>query len=146
VGTGTSEDAQPFHVNFPVGVAMAHNGNVTNFHELREIDDAQRLHAPQQLLRPRGDPLRVRAGALGRVLKPGIPATHEDVFAAVAAVLREVRGAYSVVALVPDVGLVAFRDPYGIKPPSWARRRPRTACGTPPLRRAWCSTSSATRS
>jgi amidophosphoribosyltransferase len=115
VGTGTSEDAQPFHVNFPVGVAMAHNGNVTNFQELREMtmrNACTRLNSSCDL----EVILYVFARALSERLKPGVPATHEDVFAAVAAVFREVRGAYSVVALVPDVGLLAFRDPYGIKP------------------------------
>jgi amidophosphoribosyltransferase len=115
VGTGTSEDAQPFHVNFPVGVAMAHNGNVTNFQELREMtmrNACTRLNSSCDL----EVILYVFARALSERLKPGIPATHEDVFAAVAAVFREVRGAYSVVALVPDVGLLAFRDPFGIKP------------------------------
>jgi amidophosphoribosyltransferase len=102
-------------VNFPVGVAMAHNGNVTNFQALREMtmrNACTRLNSSCDL----EVILYVFALALSERLKPGVPATPEDVFAAVEAVFREVRGAYSVVALVPDVGLVAFRDPYGIKP------------------------------
>jgi amidophosphoribosyltransferase len=121
VGTGTADDAQPFHVNFPVGVAMAHNGNVTNFKELREMtmrNACTRLNSSCDL----EVILFVFARALSERLKPGVPATPDDVFAAVAAVLREVRGAYSVVALVPDVGLVAFRDPYGIKPAILGRK------------------------
>jgi amidophosphoribosyltransferase len=115
VGTGTADDAQPFHVNFPVGVAMAHNGNVTNFKALREMtmrNASTRLNSSCDL----EVILFVFARALSERLRPGVPAAPDDIFAAVAAVFREVRGAYSVVALVPDVGLVAFRDPYGIKP------------------------------
>jgi amidophosphoribosyltransferase len=121
VGTGTGDDAQPFHVNFPVGVAMAHNGNVTNFKELREMtmrNACTRLNSSCDL----EVILYVFARALSERLKPGVPATPEDVFFAVEAVFREVRGAYSVVALVPDVGLVAFRDPYGIKPAILGRK------------------------
>ncbi len=115
VGTGTADDAQPFHVNFPVGVAMAHNGNVTNFKALREMtmrNASTRLNSSCDL----EVILFVFARVLSERLRPGVPATPDDIFASVAAVFREVRGAYSVVALVPDVGLVAFRDPYGIKP------------------------------
>jgi amidophosphoribosyltransferase len=60
--------------------------------------------------------LFVLAKALSERLRPGAKVGVEDVFAAVQAVYREVRGAYSVVAVLPDVGLLAFRDPYGIKP------------------------------
>ncbi len=115
VGTGSGDDAQPFHVNFPVGVAMAHNGNVTNFEELKRAARRQtctRLNSSCDL----EVILFIFARALSEKIRPGQPVTAEQVFAAVQAVFREVRGAYSVVAIVPDVGMVAFRDPYGIKP------------------------------
>src|SRR5262245_54957748 len=115
VGAGNPEDAQPFHLTFPVGVAMAHNGNVTNFDELRASyarHTGSRLNSSCDL----EVILFVFARALSERVRPGLPVTPEDVFHAVAAVYREVRGAYSVVAVLPDVGLVAFRDPFGIKP------------------------------
>ncbi len=115
VGVGRVEDAQPFHMNFPVGIAMAHNGNVTNFEELRKshfLSNGTRLNSSCDL----EVILFVFARALSERLKRGAKVEAEDVFAAVQAVFREVRGAYSVVATLPDVGMVAFRDPFGIKP------------------------------
>jgi amidophosphoribosyltransferase len=115
VGRGRKDDAQPFHLTFPVGVAMAHNGNVTNFVELRDRhfkNSGTRLNSSCDL----EVILFVFARALSAKLRPGHKVTAEDVFHAVQTVYDEVRGAYSVVATLADVGMVAFRDPYGIKP------------------------------
>ena len=115
VGVGSSDDAQPFHVNFPIGVAMAHNGNVTNFLDLRQSEAAScgtRLNSSCDVEMI----LFVFTRALTEGLRPGELVTAEAVFRAVEAVYAQVRGAYSVVAVLPDVGMVAFRDPYGIKP------------------------------
>lgn len=115
VGGGSVDDAQPFHVNFPVGVAMAHNGNVTNFKELRQChatNTGTRLNSSCDL----EVLLYVFVSALSARVKPGQTATAKDMFAAVRAVYEQVKGAYSVVAVLPDVGLLAFRDPFGIKP------------------------------
>jgi len=115
IGGGGHEDAQPFHLNFPVGVAMAHNGNVTNFQALRDghgRNSGMRLNSSCDL----EIILFVFARALSQVVEPGELVTADAVFHAVSAVYREVKGAYSVAAVLPDVGLVAFRDPYGIKP------------------------------
>ena len=115
VGGGQEEDTQPFHLNFPVGVAMAHNGNVTNFEELRlchSRNTGTRLNSSCDL----EVILFVFARALAERVAPRRLISAEDVFHAVSAVYTEVRGAYSVVAALPDVGLVAFRDPFGIKP------------------------------
>ena len=121
VGTGTGDDAQPFHLTFPVGVAMAHNGNVTNFDALKQAhfcSSGTRLNSSCDL----EVILFVFARALSERIAPGHAVGLEDVHAAVAAVFEEVRGAYSVVATIPDVGLVAFRDPYGIKPIVFGRK------------------------
>jgi amidophosphoribosyltransferase len=115
VGGGTPGDAQPFHLTFPVGIAMAHNGNVTNFAELTEKhfrNSGTRLNSSCDL----EVILYVFARALSERLGPQRPVGPEDVFRAVQRVFEEVRGAYSVVATLADVGMVAFRDPYGIKP------------------------------
>ena len=115
VGGGRKDDAQPFHLTFPVGVAMAHNGNLTNFAELHQKhfrSSGTRLNSSCDL----EVILFVFAQALSERLRPGHRVNAEDVFFAVQRVYAEVKGAYSVVATLPDVGLVAFRDPYGIKP------------------------------
>jgi amidophosphoribosyltransferase len=115
VGTGRKDDAQPFHLTFPIGIAMAHNGNVTNFAELRDglfKNSGTRLNSTCDLELI----LFVFARALMERTKPNRTVTADDVFHAVQRVYKEVKGAYSVVATLADVGLVAFRDPYGIKP------------------------------
>lgn len=115
VGTGSPEDAQPFHLTFPVGIAMAHNGNVTNFLELKEThfqSSGTRLNSSCDL----EVILYVFATALRERVRPGHMVDMEDIFHAVGEVYRKVRGAYSVVASLPDVGMFAFRDPFGIKP------------------------------
>jgi amidophosphoribosyltransferase len=122
VGAGAADDAQPFHVNFPVGVAMAHNGNVTNFAALKKSyfeGSGTRLNSSCDL----EVILWVFARALAERLHGGRRVEAEDVFHAVQAVYREVRGAYSVVATIPDAGLVAFRDPFGIKPIAFGEKQ-----------------------
>jgi amidophosphoribosyltransferase len=114
VGTGTDDDVQPFHMVFPNGIAMAHNGNVTNFLELKD-----RLKRKGVRISSSCDLeviLYVFARGLAERVRPGAPVTVEDVFAAVEMVYKKVKGAYSVVATLPDGGMVAFRDPFGIKP------------------------------
>jgi amidophosphoribosyltransferase len=120
VGSGGGEDAQPFTVNFPFGIAMAHNGNVANYEDLR--GDLE--HESLRVLYSGCDVeviLNVFAGALARSANGAFtPAAYH---AAVREVYRTVRGAYSVVGFVAGHGLFAFRDPYGIKPIAVGRRR-----------------------
>jgi amidophosphoribosyltransferase len=115
IGGNQGEDAQPFHIPYPIGVAMAHNGNLSNYEELVERyfkNTATRLNSTCDL----EVILYVFVQALQERIGTGRKILAEDVFYAVSVVHREVRGAYSVVATVPDVGLVCFRDPFGIKP------------------------------
>ncbi len=121
MGGAEIEDAQPFHFTFPVGIAMAYNGNVTNFAELREshfLSTGTRLNSSSDLEAI----LYVFAGVLNHRVRPGQMVEAEDVFAAVKTCYEQVRGAYSVVATLADVGMVAFRDPYGIKPMAFGRK------------------------
>ena len=117
LGENRGEDAQPFHLPYPIGVAMAHNGNLSNYEELVERhfrNTATRLNSTSDLeliLYVFVQALQERIGFTGRGR-----ITPDDVFHAISVLHREVRGAYSVVAVVPDVGLVCFRDPHGIKP------------------------------
>jgi amidophosphoribosyltransferase len=120
VGSGGGEDAQPFTVNFPFGIAMAHNGNVANYDELKGDLEGNAL----RVLYSGCDVeviLNVFAGALAAAANGtfSLDAYH----AAVREVYRTVRGAYSVVGFIAGHGLFAFRDPYGIKPIAFGRRK-----------------------
>ena len=116
VGANRNEDAQPFHHTFPIGTAMVHNGNVTNYVELSDSrfkSTMTRLNSTcdlEVLLYVFQQGLAERYQANGGELKA------DDLFFAVEKVFAEVKGAYSVCATVADVGMVAFRDPFGIKP------------------------------
>jgi amidophosphoribosyltransferase len=112
-GGAGADEAQPLYVNSPYGIGLAHNGTLTNAKTLSElITRSDRRH-----LNTSSDSevvLNVFAHELARVAK-AVP-TAADVFKAVAAVHERCHGAYAVVALVVGHGLVAFRDPHGIRP------------------------------
>ncbi len=112
-GCASAAEAQPFYVNSPYGIALGHNGNLTNADELKdELYAEGRRH-----LNTRSDSeilLNVLAGELQALNKMRL--SDSDLFKAVAGVHRRCRGAYATVALIPGVGLLAFRDPYGIRP------------------------------
>ena len=112
-GTSSAAEAQPLYVNSPYGIALAHNGNLTNTDELiRAIYESDlrhiNTHSDSEAL------LNVFAHEIQRQqqLRP----TPEVIFNAVAATHRRVRGAYAVVAMISGYGLVAFRDPFAIRP------------------------------
>jgi amidophosphoribosyltransferase len=118
VGGGTASDAQPLYTNTPYGIAMAHNGNVTNFPELkRELSEREdrRLGTECDVEAI----LNVLASGLERRRKSAWP---QAAFEAMKDVFRRVRGSYSAAAIVGGKGLVAFRDPYGIKPAILGKR------------------------
>ena len=115
VGGNEDTDVQPFWVDYPVGIGMAHNGNVTNFHELRRAYFPRQT--PQARLASNCDleaVLYVFAGILNQ--KKSDRLTGTDIRDAVAEVFRVVKGAYSVVGIIAGSGMFAFRDPFGIKP------------------------------
>jgi amidophosphoribosyltransferase len=112
-GCRTSQEAQPFYVNSPYGIALAHNGNLTNATQLKgELFQLDRRHintdSDSEVL------LNVFAHELFKNSRPQL--TAEDVFAAVRGVHRRCRGGYAVVAMINGHGLVGFRDPHGIRP------------------------------
>ncbi|MBL0420207.1 amidophosphoribosyltransferase [Ramlibacter sp. AW1] len=113
------EEAQPFYVNAPFGIVLVHNGNLTNAQALKaELFSTDHRHinteSDSEVL------LNVFAHELDRASR-GLALQPSDVFAAVAAVHRRVRGSYAVIALIAGHGVVAFRDPYGIRPLSMGR-------------------------
>ena len=112
-GCSSSAEAQPFYVNSPYGIALAHNGNLTNADSLKEDlfrEDLRHINtsSDSEIL------LNVFAHELQRQGKYRID--EQDIFEAVARVHKRVKGAYAVVAMVIGYGMVAFRDPNGIRP------------------------------
>ena len=115
----SEEEAQPFYVNAPFGIVMVHNGNLTNAQSLRSelfLTDHRHTNtdSDSEVL------LNVFAHELDLATRGAVLCT-EDIFAAVRAVHQRVRGSYAVVALIAGHGLVAFRDPHGIRPLGMAR-------------------------
>lgn len=113
VGCGTSnEDAQPLVQNSPYGIAIAHNGNVTNVQELKK--DLKKKY--RRLLNTTND-----VEAILHYFAQGLQDSSADTFfekacESVKFVFDNVKGTYSVISVVADRGLVGFRDPYGIRP------------------------------
>jgi amidophosphoribosyltransferase len=120
IGGGRSEDAQPFLVNSPFGIIMGHNGNVINYPELKK----ELFEKYRRLLNSDNDVeviLNVFAEELARQKATSLQPHH--IYRAVAGVFKKVKGSYSVVAYIAEQGMVAFRDPYGIKPLVFGIRR-----------------------
>lgn len=118
-GASNAAEAQPFYVNSPFGITLAHNGNLTNTAQLKE----ELFRADLRHINTESDSeilLNVFAHELQRCGKLSIG--HQDIFSAVEAVHRRVRGAYAAVALIIGYGIVAFRDPHGIRPLAYGRR------------------------
>lgn len=113
-GSSSEEEAQPFYVNAPFGITLAHNGNLTNQEELKQAlfkNDRRHINTDSDsevLLNVLAH--EIQEAASGYTLDP------DAVFNAVATVHRRVRGAYAVVAQIAGHGLLAFRDPFGIRP------------------------------
>ena len=109
-----SEEAQPFYVNAPFGIVLAHNGNLTNWETLKEeLFRVDRRHintnSDSEVL------LNVLAHEL-QLASEGLSLDPAAIFRAVAGVHRRVRGSYAVVAEIAGYGLLGFRDPFGIRP------------------------------
>jgi len=120
MGGGRGEDAQPFFVNSPFGIIMAHNGNVVNYAELKE----QLFLEHRRILNSDNDVeavLNVFAQELAA--QEALDLTPEHIYTAVKGVYDKVKGSYSVVAYIAEQGMVAFRDPYGIKPLVYGKRK-----------------------
>lgn len=119
-GSVTSAEAQPFYVNSPYGITLAQNGNLTNVQQLaKEIYESDLRHintnSDAEVL------LNVFAHELGNCgrLQP----EAMDIFAAVARVHKRCRGGYAVISMITGYGIVAFRDPHGIRPVVFGQRQ-----------------------
>jgi len=124
-GSSSAAEAQPFYVNSPYGIALAHNGNLTNTADLRQQMRKENLRhinttSDSEVL------LNILAHELQQIGK--LVPTADDIFSAVKALHKRCRGGYAVVAVITGYGIVAFRDPNGIRPLVYGKRE--TATGT----------------
>ena len=115
-GCYTEEEAQPFYVNAPFGIALGHNGNLTNYQVVKkDVVDKDLRHlntaSDSELL------LNVLAHELIQVNKKKHPILKPtEIFDAVTKVYKRIEGGYAVMAMIAGHGLLAFRDPNGIRP------------------------------
>jgi amidophosphoribosyltransferase len=119
-GSSSSAEAQPFYVNSPYGINLAHNGNLTNADDLKRDlyrEDLRHINtdSDSEVL------LNVFAHELQRLAKLTIG--PDDVFAAIGLLHKRCRGAYAVVAMLTGIGIVGFRDPFGIRPLCFGKRQ-----------------------
>ena len=119
-GCTSSAEAQPFYVNSPFGLTLAHNGNLTNSEQLKKrlfTEDQRHINtdSDSEVL------LNVFAHELQQLRK--LRLTVDDVFQAVSAVHRRCRGAYAVVVMISGYGILGFRDPNGIRPVVFGERK-----------------------
>jgi amidophosphoribosyltransferase len=117
----SEEEAQPFYVNAPYGIVLVHNGNLTNTRELtRELFEIDRRHlntnSDTELL------VNVLAHELQQQVR-GSELDPDQVFDAISRVHERVEGSYAAIALIAGNGLLAFRDPFGIRPLVLGRRQ-----------------------
>lgn len=121
-GSLSASEAQPFFVNAPYGIYLVHNGNITNTAEQRDKVTAKysrhlRTTSDSEIL------LNVLADKISDSIKVnGTVDPIRNLFAGVKMTMERIQGAYSVICMVAGVGMLAFRDPHGIRPLSIARR------------------------
>lgn len=117
IGTYEETEAQPFYVNTPFGIALAHNGNVINYRELKkELEEKEfryiNTQCDAELI------LNVLATQLSRFGKFSV----DNLFSAVDKTFDAIQGSYSVISIIGEKGFLAFRDPHGIKPLIYGKR------------------------
>ena len=119
-GSSSSAEAQPFYVNSPYGIALAHNGNLTNADSVRESmfkSDLRHTNTTSDS--------EVLLNVFAHELQQAAPLTPnpEHIFGAIERVHQRVKGGYGVVSIIPGYGIMAFRDPHGIRPLVYGSRK-----------------------
>lgn len=119
-GCFSSAEAQPFYVNSPYGITLAHNGNLTNAEQLREDlfkEDRRHINTDSDS--------EVLLNILAHELQTSkeLDVSVEDIFQAVEGVHQRCSGAYAAVAMITGKGILAFRDPNGIRPLAFGERK-----------------------
>lgn len=122
IGRGDLSDVQPFLLSYPYGIGMVHNGNIVNCQSLKEDlrrDSRRHLltHSDSEVI------LNLFAEGLARSTSSGAELTFDHICDSVKTIFERVNGSYSIITMVADHGMVAFRDPYGIRPLVWGKRK-----------------------
>ena len=113
MGSNDAADLQPLCLNYPYGLAMVHNGNVVNFHEVRD----RLAEEHHRLVDTSNDVALILYTLAAQLEQRDLRALSiDDLFACVEATQKQVLGAYSAIAVIANRGLLAFSDPYGIRP------------------------------
>lgn len=112
-GTSSISEAQPFYVNYPYGIVLAHNGNLTNADEIRSVIFEE---GKRHINTDSDSEILLNMFAITLASYSGNHLSKEDIFGAVTKLHHKLRGAYACVAMIIGHGMVAFRDPYGIRP------------------------------
>jgi amidophosphoribosyltransferase len=118
-GVSSSAEAQPFYVNSPYGIVLAHNGNLTNAQDLKRdlyVEDLRHLNTDSDsevLLNIFAHELQIHGK---------LRIDEQDIFDAVEGVHRRCSGGYAAVLMIPGFGICGFRDPYGIRPVVYGKR------------------------
>ncbi len=124
-GCSSSAEAQPFYVNSPYGITLAHNGNLTNVEKLKaELYQSDLRHIntdsdSEVLLNVFAHELQI-CGSLN--------ITADEIFTAVTETHKRIEGAYAVVAMLTGKGIIGFRDPRGIRPVVYGKRETEGGC------------------
>jgi len=118
-GASSSAEAQPFYVNSPYGIVLAHNGNLINAEQLKRdlfAEDLRHINTESDS--------EILLNVFAHELQIGgkLRIDEQDIFRAVAGVHRRCRGGYAAVAMIPGFGVIGFRDPYGIRPLVYGKR------------------------
>ena len=112
-GSQDRELAQPMYVNSPYGISISHNGNLTNKEEISQV----LMEKNMRFLSTDSDSEVLLNVFANELQKQGTSSpTEKEIFQAVRATHKKVRGAYSVIFMINGVGIVGFRDPFGIRP------------------------------
>ncbi len=118
-GCSSSAEAQPFYVNSPYGITLAHNGNLTNVDKLKaELYESDLRHINTE------SDSEVLLNVLAHELRESgnLSLSSDDIFTAVGEMHRRIEGAYAVVAMITGKGILGFRDPFGIRPIVYGKR------------------------
>lgn len=127
IGRGDLNEVQPFLIGYPFGLGMVHNGNIVN---CREVGHELKVKAKRHLLTQSDTEVVLALFSSELAKSVGEPDLNEEeglpfeaICTAIAEVYRKLSGSYSIVTLIGEYGLLAFRDPHGIRPLVWGKRR-----------------------
>lgn len=113
-GVLTDDETQPLYTNMPLGISLTHNGNLTNTEELKAILNERMRHinsdSDSEIL------LNIFASELRFQLKQAGKISHDVIYQTITNIQKILQGAYCVILIISGYGLVAFRDPHGIRP------------------------------